>query len=87
MVVKVRTKDLRFTLPVPVLMAGFCVKLLPESFFIEMRSKTPEPYCSLITREYTRMILDECLDILRDNKGLEIVHVEANDGTFVSIKL
>lgn len=27
------------------------------------------------------------LDILKENKGLEIVHVEAVDGTFVSIKL
>lgn len=33
------------------------------------------------------MILEECLDILKENKGLEIVHVEAADGTFVSVKL
>ena len=33
------------------------------------------------------MILGECLDVLRENKGLEVVHVEASDGTFVSITL
>lgn len=87
MIVKVRTKDTRFTIPVPVVMAGFCIKLLPERLFIELQSQTPQPYRCLVTKEYIRMILDECIDILKCNKGLEIIHVEAADGTFVSIKL
>ena len=40
-----------------------------------------------ITRQVLVMLLDECMDILKENKGLEVVHVEAADGTFVSIKL
>ena len=33
------------------------------------------------------MIFEECMDVLKENKGLEIIHVEAVDGTFVSITL
>lgn len=33
------------------------------------------------------MVLEECLDVLRENKGFEMVHVETMDGTFVSVKL
>ncbi len=33
------------------------------------------------------MVLESCLDVLKENRGLEAVHVEAHDGTFVSIRL
>ena len=51
-----------------------------------MRRDVPPPYDVLITRQVLVMLLDECMDILKENKGLEVVHVEAADGTFVSIK-
>lgn len=87
MKVKIRTADFRFTLPVPVGMIGFIVRLIPDRVFAEMRAETPEAYRCLVTKDMLRMILGECQDILRQNKGLELIHVEAADGTFVSIKL
>lgn len=87
MKVKIRTKDVRFSMPVPVTMIGFVIKLIPEKVFEEMKVNIPEPYSSLITKEYISMILGECIDILKENKGLEMVHVEAKDGTYVSIRL
>lgn len=87
MKVKIRTKDFHFYMPVPVAMIGFVIKILPDRIFEELKVNTPEPYCCLITKEYISMILGECLDILKENKGLEIVHVEAADGTFVSLRL
>ena len=87
MKVKIRTKDVRFSMPVPVTMIGFVVKLVPDRVFEELKANTPQPYCSLVTKENISMILNECLDILKENKGLEVVHVEASDGTFVSIRL
>lgn len=87
MKVKVITKDIRFSMPVPVTMIGFVIKMIPHRIFIEMQQHTPEPYRRLITKEYITMILEECLDILKENKGLEIIHVEAAEGTFVSIRL
>lgn len=85
--IKIRTKNIRLFLPVPVSMAGFAIRILPDKVFEEARLNTPAPYCDLITRENIHMVLNECLDILKKNKRLEIVHVEASDGTFISIKL
>ena len=85
--VKVRTKDFRLFLPVPVSLAGWAVRWIPERDFEKMRENTPEPYCALITKESVCMLLRECVGVLRENKGLEMVHVEAQDGTFVSVKL
>ena len=87
MKVKIRTKDVSFSMPVPVSMVGFVTKLLPEKIFDDLRAHTPAPYACLVTKEYISMILNECQDILAENKGLEIVHVEAKDVTFVSVKL
>lgn len=87
MKVKIRTKDVRFSMPVPVTMIGIVVKMIPESVFEKMKENTPKPYDCLVTKENISMILGECVEILKENKGLEIVHVEAQDGTFVSIKL
>lgn len=82
-----RTEDLRFSMPVPLSMIGFVVKLLPQRLFERLREDTPEPYRDLVTKECITIVLTECLDVLRENKGLEILHVEAGDGTFVSIRL
>ena len=85
--IKVRTQDVRLFLPLPVSMIGFALRLLPASVFEEMRTNMPEPYSGLVTRESISMIVKECIDITRENRGLEVIHVEAKDGTFVSIRL
>ena len=85
--VKIRTKDFRLFVPVPVTMAGFIIKWIPDRVIEELRVNTPPPYNTLVTKQNITMLLTECLDILKENKGLEIVHVEANDATFVSIRL
>lgn len=87
MTVKVRTKGFRFFMPVPVSMIGFIFKFIPDRVFEEMRINTPHPYDSLVTKEFIGLVLRDCLETIKENKGLEIVHVEAEDGTFVSIKI
>lgn len=87
MYVKIKTPDLRFSMPVPVSLIGFVVRMIPDRVFEELRAHTPEPYRCLVTKSQVGAILEECLDILRENKGLEAVRVEGGDGTFVSIKL
>ena len=52
-----------------------------------MKSRTPGPYCSLISKDIISLVLRESLDLFKEHKGLEIIHVEAPDGTFVSLKL
>lgn len=85
--IRVRTKDIRLFIPIPDAMAGFATRFIPERAFEEMRAGTPEPYRSLVTKENISMLLGECLEVIKENKGLEVIHVEAADGTFVSIRL
>lgn len=87
MKIKIRADKVRFTLAVPTALAAWAVKRVPEAAFASMRRRVVPPYDQLITRETVRMMVEACVDILKENKGLEAVHVEAADGTFVSIKL
>ena len=85
--VKVRTEGLHFSIPLPIKLAGFVVRRLPPSVFYKMTEDVPPPYDALISKESICMILDTCMDILQEHKGLEVIHVDMADGTFVSVKL
>lgn len=74
-------------MPVPVGMIGFVIGRVPEKIFQKMQDHIPEPYRGLLTKQSLAMILQACTDVLKENRGLEMVHVETADGTFVSIKL
>ena len=87
MMVVVRSKDVNLRIPVPMGMASLAVKVIPEAAFRQMRRDVPPPYDVLITRQVLVMLLDECMDILKENKGLEVVHVEAADGSRVPVVL
>ncbi|MGI6069273.1 MAG: hypothetical protein ACOYBE_02490 [Blautia sp.] len=85
--VKVRTDGLHLVMPVPIKLAGFVIRRLPSSIFYKMSEDVSSPYDELITKETICIILDACLDIVSEHKGLEVVHVDAADGTFVSVIL
>lgn len=87
MKITIRTEGSHFSMPLPLKMAGFVIKKLPQHVFDRMCDDVPEPYRCLITKDYVCMIVDECMEVLRENKGLQVVQVEARDGTYVSIKL
>ncbi|WP_343249063.1 hypothetical protein [Diplocloster hominis] len=83
----VRSRDVNLWLPVPLRMAGAAVSLIPESVFLQMQKSVPAPYGEFVTKQILRDLVRECISVLLDYRGLEIVHIEASDGTFVSIKL
>ena len=83
----VRSKGVNLWLPFPLSLAGFAIKSLPEQVFVSMRKDVPKPYAQFITKANARFFAEECMDILKENRGLEIIHVEASDGTFVSITI
>ena len=87
MKVKIRTSDIRISMPIPIRMIGFVVKLIPDIVFDDIKHYIPEPYNVLFTKDVISVLLNECIDILKENKGLEMLHVEAVDGTFISIRL
>lgn len=85
--IKVRSKGVLLFLPLPVSMIGFIVRRMPDRFFEELQRNMPEPYGQLVTKEYANMVLTDCLDVLKENRGLEVIRVEASDGTYVSVRL
>lgn len=87
MKITIKTSKVNFSMPVPLSMAGFAVKSVPESVFREMRRKVPAPYDQLVNRETVMLYFNECRDVFAANKGLEILHVEGHDGTYISVKL
>lgn len=87
MKIKIRSEKVRFSLAIPTSMAAWAVKKIPQSAIDRMREKTGEPYRQLVTRENIRILLNACSEELKANKGLEAVHIEGADGTFVSIIL
>lgn len=87
MIVKVKTDKMRLWVPVPARMTGMVIRMLPAGVLEEMQKGVPKPYREMITKEAIVMFVGACMDVLKENKGLEIVHVEASDKTFVSIRL
>ncbi|MCC0645681.1 MULTISPECIES: hypothetical protein [unclassified Clostridioides] len=83
----VRSKETNLWLPIPLFLANTAVLLLPESVIAEIKKSLPEPYQEVITKKFLQELVRECQSVLKQYKGLEIVHVETQDGTFVSIRL
>ncbi len=87
MKIKIRADGFHMSLALPISMAAWITKWIPQSAFNKMNARIKPPYNQLATKETCSMLIGECVGILKENKGLEIVHVEAVDGTFVSIRL
>lgn len=87
MKIHIRTTGFKMRLPIPIGLVGTAIRLMPQSALLEMRKSVPEPYWNMLTKEFLYFIYKECRDILREYHGIEIIHVEASDGTYVSIKL
>lgn len=88
MLIRVRTKEgLRIRIPIPTSLVGGAIRLVPDRALRSAREQVPPPYDVLITKDVILLIYDAFKDVIHQYKGLEIIHVEAQDGTFVSIKL
>lgn len=87
MKIRIRSGNFKFFLPVPTALAGAAIKVMPQEAFAAMRKDVPPPYDRLVSKKNFLLIYETCREIFMENKGLEIVHVEAADGTFVSIVL
>lgn len=87
MKIEVRSENTNFSMPVPLAMADVAIKAMPEAVFARVRRKLKPPYDSLFTKEIVSMMFGECRDVFRQNKGLEIIHVEGHDGTYISVVL
>lgn len=88
MKIRVRADKVRFSLAVPVSMAAWAVRRIPDSVFLaRVRSRIKPPYDELATKEHIGLLIDSCSDVLKEHRGLEIVHVETSAGDLISIVL
>ena len=74
-------------LPIPLGMAEVAVNFIPEKTLEKAKKDVPPAFQGLLTKPMLKLLVGECTDILKEYKGLEIIHVESTDGTFVSITL
>ena len=85
MKIRVRTENVRFTFAVPVRLAAWAVKRVPDAAFVKIQGKIKAPYKQLATKENAGILIEACLDILIENRGMEIVRVNTSGGDFNSI--
>lgn len=83
----IRSKDVRLFIPVPLRLAGLAIACIPERAVREMQNALPAPYGKDINKKFLRQAYRECYQVLRQYKGLEIINVTAQDGTYVSVRL
>lgn len=83
----IKTDKTDFSMPVPLRMAGFAIRNIPDSTLEKFREKIPQPYAKALCKENLAFLFEECRDELEKYKGLEIINARKEDGTYVSIVL
>ena len=87
MKIRIRTKTMNLSLPVPVSAAGMVIRKIPDSVFKGLQKNVPEPYSAFCSREALLFLVRECAGTLRTIHNLEIIHIETEGGTYISIKM
>jgi len=90
--VKVKTKGVRFSLPVPYLFLNLAISILSSEFVNKQMNKwikesMKEKEMSFIIPQLDKKELGKIVRELKIHRGLEIVDVQAKDGTEVFIRL
>ena len=63
------------------------MSFIPEKTLEKARKDVPPAFQGLLTKPMLKFLVGECTYILKEYKGLEIVHVETTGGELVSITL
>ncbi len=90
--VKVKTKDARFSIPVPYVILNMAVSIISSEFLQESINKWTKEYFEKKKMAFTFPLIDKQLlkpivKELKNYKGIVLVDIKANDGTEVKIKL
>lgn len=90
--VKVKTKDARFSIPVPYVILNMAVSIISSEFLQKSINKWTKEYFEKKKMNFTFPIIDKQLlkpivKELKNYKGIVLVDIKANDGTEVKIKL
>lgn len=83
MKVYIKTNKIGFTIPVPNALLKFGISIMKAPFIQKYIAEKDKKYINIIDFEK----LSDCVDILREYKGLKIVDVQSKDRTHVAITL
>ncbi|MEK4231303.1 hypothetical protein [Solibacillus sp. FSL H8-0538] len=90
--VKVKAKDVRFTLPIPYAFLNMALSILCSKFFQQLAKKWTKKHFDREKLDFTFPLIDKktlkpIVKELKNYKGLVLVDVKAKDGTEVKVRL
>ncbi|MED3996075.1 hypothetical protein P4647_15655 [Peribacillus frigoritolerans] len=92
MYVKVKAKDVRFTIPVPYAILNIVISILSSKFLQQNVNKWTKEHFERKKLDYTfphidKNMLKPIVKELKNYKGIVLVDVRAKDGTEVKVRL
>lgn len=87
MKIVIKTDKTDLSMPVPMSMASFAIRNIPDSVLDKFRAKLPPAYAKALCKENLVFIFEECRKELEGYKGLEVVSASKEDGTYISVVL
>lgn len=90
--VNVKTKETKFSIPVPYVLLNVGISLITSKVFIRHANKWSKPHLDKKNINFSFPSIDQSelkhiIKELKKHKGLELVNVKAQDGTEVIIRL
>ncbi|MGE6514146.1 hypothetical protein [Lysinibacillus sphaericus] len=90
--VKVKTKDVRFTIPVPYVILNIAISILSSKFLQQNVNKWTKEHFERKKIDFTFPLIDKeslkpIVKELKNYKGIVLVDVKAKDGTEVKVRL
>jgi len=92
MYVKVKAKDIRFTIPVPYVFLNVAISILSSKFVQQSANKWTKEHFERKNIDFTIPLIDKktlkpIVQELKNYKGIVLVDVKAKDGTEVKVRL
>ncbi|MFJ7737645.1 hypothetical protein ACIQ2D_15125 [Lysinibacillus sp. NPDC097287] len=92
MYVKVKTKDVRFAIPIPYVMLNIAISILSSKLLQKYVNKWTKEYFERKKIDFTFPLIDKktlkpIVKELKNYKGIVLVDVKAKDGTEVKVRL
>lgn len=90
--VKVKAKDVRFTIPIPYAILTLCNSILSSKFVHQQANKWTKEHFERKKLDFTipqidKEMLKPIIKELKHHKGIVLVDVKAKDGTEVKVTL
>ncbi|MFB6468513.1 hypothetical protein ACE38V_17210 [Cytobacillus sp. Hz8] len=90
--IKVKAKDVRFTIPIPYAFLDIGISILSSKIFQQHANKWAKKYFERKKLDFTLPLIDKktlkpIIEELKNHKGVLMVDVKANDDTEVKVRL